>query len=66
MANGKIVVRVYASDTGERICEKEINEDSRHMERDPQIRILGKSKTLIVLLGNRQSDISTIVRFYRF
>jgi hypothetical protein len=61
ITNSGIVIRVYNAPDGKLAYEKTIQEDARHMERDPEVKILDGSKTLIVLLGNRQSDISTII-----
>jgi hypothetical protein len=66
LGSGKLYVRVYDAVSEKLVHEKEIKEDSRHMERDPVVRILDKSKTLIVLLGNRQDDIDTIVLSEQF
>jgi hypothetical protein len=66
MAGEKIDVRVYDASTGAVAFEKVIKENARNMERDPLIRILDESRTLVMLLGNRQDDIETIVLTERF
>jgi hypothetical protein len=66
MTKNGIQVNVYSSSSGAMVYEKLVKEDSRHIERDPEIKILDESKSLIVLLGNRQSDITTIVVFDSF
>jgi hypothetical protein len=59
--SGAVHVRVYSTDTGELVHDKTISADSAHLTVDPVVKILDNSKTLIVLLGNRQKDIGTKV-----
>lgn len=59
-----VTVRVYSMDTGLMLMEKVIVKDGIYMEREPEIRIMDDLKTCIVMLGNRQSDVSTLCLFY--
>ena len=59
-----VTVRVYSVNTGLMVMEKVIVKDSFYMEREPEIRIIDELKTCIVILGNRQEDISTLCLFF--
>nr|WP_314459813.1 hypothetical protein [uncultured Clostridium sp.] len=61
-----ITVRVYSMDTGLMLMEEKIVEDSFYMEREPEVRIIDGLKTCIVILGNRQADVSTLCLFFTF
>lgn len=61
-----ITVRVYETASGMKVMEKNIAEDSDYMSREPVILILDNSRTCLVILGNRQEDISTIVLTFGF
>jgi hypothetical protein len=66
LSSGSVKIVVTSSATGKVVYETTIKEDSSHTERDPVVRILDDAKTIIVLFGNRQADISTIVTFEQF
>ncbi len=56
---GKVTVRVYDTKTGSVLLEKVVTSESRYAIREPQIHVFDKSKTCVVLLGNRQADVDT-------
>jgi hypothetical protein len=57
--SGSLHIRVYSMDTGNLVYEKTISADSAHLTRDPVVRVLDGSNTVIILLGNRQKEIDT-------
>ncbi|NNJ29506.1 hypothetical protein [Lacrimispora defluvii] len=59
-----VTVRVYSMNTGLMLMEKVIVKEAFYMEREPEIRIIDDLKTCIVILGNRQRDVSTLCLFY--
>jgi len=61
-----VIVRVYDAETATLLLEEAIIEESEYMSRQPVIRVFDNSKTCLVLLGNRQSDIATKILTFNF
>lgn len=61
-----VTVRIYDMKNGSLLMEESIVKESVYMEREPEIRIIDDMRTCIVLLGNRQTDISTQYLIFNF
>lgn len=60
--------RVYETRTGSKVFEQSIPHGGNplYAARIPVIRVLDKSRTCIVLMGNRQEDLATIAKCFNF
>lgn len=61
-------VRIYETATGTKIFEQRIPHGGNplYVARNPVIRIWDKTKTCIVLMGNRQEDLDTKITYFQF
>ena len=64
--DGGIIVRVYDTTTGKKLAEQTIKDIKDYESREPVIRIFDDSKTCVVVLGNRQNSLPTVVRTFSF
>ena len=61
-----VTVRIYDMKNSLLLLEESIVKESVYMEREPEVRIIDDMRTCIVLLGNRQTDISTQYLIFNF
>lgn len=61
-----VTVRIYDMKNSSLLLEESIVKESVYMEREPEVRIIDDMRTCIVLLGNRQTDISTQYVIFNF
>lgn len=61
-----VTVRIYDTQSGSLLMEEPIVKDNVYMEREPEVRIIDSMRMCIVLLGNRQKDITTQYLIFNF
>ncbi len=66
--NSNWIVRIYQTQTAELETELSLpqEKESLYLANNPVIKIIDATKTLIVILGSKQSDIETKIQFYQF
>lgn len=62
------IIRVYNMETGKLEAEQSVSSDGKdlYMANDPIIKVIDGTRTLIVLLGSKQSEIETKMMIYQF